>query len=249
VARATGDRIDVERLVVHHAGGEVKAHGGARLDGFRPGAFDGSVTLARLPLARGSFTTVVDAELGVHLEPRGSGVTGDVSVRRGAARLSHAPVDRALQSTAPPDDVVFVGAAAPAAATRSAITPVRVEALGAHLRDPLRVRGRDLGADLTGDLRVDVRDGMPKLAGVVEALPGGWIDLFGRRYALKRLRFVFDDAHPIDPLFDIRATRELPDAVVGFELTGSSRDPVLHLTAEPPRYDQTQLTAIILSGD
>jgi translocation and assembly module TamB len=246
--RADDEGVRLEQLSLRHADGVVRARGRARLDGFRLGAFDGSVELERLPLARGSFIAVVGGELDVHVQPLGDGLTGDVSVRRGTARLVRPPVDRALQSTAPLEDVTFVGVPKLDAAS-PVLVPVRVEALGARLGEPLKVHSHDLAAELVGGLRLDVRDGHPKLTGTVEARRGAWIDLYGRRFTVERLRFVFDDAHPIDPIVELRATREIVDSTVGIEVAGSQGRYDLHLTADPPRYDSRQIAALIVSGE
>ncbi|HEY2744806.1 MAG TPA: translocation/assembly module TamB domain-containing protein, partial [Polyangia bacterium] len=111
---------------------------------------------------------------------------------------------------------------------------------------PLALRSREAQLDLAGELGVTVTGGTLGIDGVVEAA-GGNVELLGKRYDVERAQLAFGGA-PDDPELHLRVTRRVGGATIAVIIEGTAQSPSVRLTCEPPIYDETQLTSLVLAG-
>jgi translocation and assembly module TamB len=233
-------------------GGELQASGQAKLAGLRPTSLDAEVHARRFPIVEPPVIAWLDSTILIHGQMQNSILTGTLTVKEGAARLPKLATGRTLQSTAPLADVVFVDAQAQREAReRSASRQANLRTtarLSAHIPGPFFIRSKELNADLKGQLQIELTGRAAKLSGTVESTWGA-VEILGRRYNLERARLGFDGSAEPNPQLDIRATRDIRDATIAIEVRGTAKKPQLVLTSDPPIYDQSQVVALILSGD
>src|SRR5262249_45143292 len=77
----------------------------------------------------------------------------------------------------------------------------------------------------------------------------GRMNIQGRRYDIERGDITFDGSPKPNPALDIRLTRQFTQATVIIQIAGTASKPELHLSSDPPIYDQTQVVSLILTGD
>ena len=176
-----------------------------------------------------------------------------------AAEATKAALIKAQVSAAPPGaDKPAPGVPAPG----GAFDPVALD-VQLVIPDNLVLRGRDLrpggptGAALGdvnitvgGELQVRKEPGAPVLL-VGNVVPvRGTYEFQGRRFDLQRGGFVrFVGEAEINPLLDVTATREIPNTGVEarVRVTGTVKQPELHLTSNPPLEESDILALIVFN--
>ena len=176
-----------------------------------------------------------------------------------AAEATKAALSRAQGGVASPGaDQPAPAAPAPAGAFDPVAMDVRLV-----IPDNLVLRGKDLrpggptGAALGdvnitvgGDLQVRKNPGAPVLL-VGNVVPvRGTYEFQGRRFDLQRGGFVrFIGETQINPLLDVTATRQIPNTGVEarVRVTGTAKQPELHLTSNPPLEESDILALIVFN--
>jgi translocation and assembly module TamB len=224
------------------------------LTGLRPRAAVFTAHADRfLVAASGQTGARIDGDLAVEAAMRDAVLAGQVRVPRAVVWLPKlGGGGRDLQETGAHRDVRFVDQAALAAAEREA---ERRRAQGEQLRldvraqaGPVYVRSKDLDLELESHLHVTTaRDGRPALAGQVR-IRRGRINISGQRFDFDRGDVTLDGSPAPNPQLDIRLQRAYPDATVVIEIRGTPKKPELHLSSDPPIYDDAQIVSLILTG-
>ncbi len=242
--------VELHRMVVEVGGGKLTAHGRFGLDGLRPTAVDLVVDADRFPFQARNAEAWIDARLELRGRQVGDTLQGDLTVSQGTARLPTLEAAQTLQSTAPLEDVEFVGESGPrrrkSAEAEDGKGRLAAAHVVAHIPGPFRIESPEMLADLRGELEVRMTEGEPRIYGHVETTAGRF-GLLGRQYEIERARASFNGE--IDPVIDVRLTRPTADATVVVEVHGTARDPELELRSDPPIYDASQIIGIIVSGD
>jgi translocation and assembly module TamB len=242
-------RITLQQLSVKVGTGSLTAHGSLELAGLRPSEVDLQLDAEQFPFQRDNLRAWLDARLKLHGRMEGQTLRGELTLTRGSARLPRLSGTRRLHSTARLEDVVFSDEETrptPSPAERANVPPSIN--LVAHIPGPFQVRSPQLRTDLKGQIDVLLVAGMPQLFGDIEA-SGGEVELLGRRYQIERARVAFGHAGDVNPTLDVRITRRAEDTTVVIELHGTAQKPELEVSSDPPRYDQSQLVGLIVSGD
>jgi translocation and assembly module TamB len=117
-----------------------------------------------------------------------------------------------------------------------------------QLERPASLHGEQLQLAVAGAISVEAGGGRAtSLDGRLSAGKGGWLEPpGGRRFTVERARAQFDGG--LDPRLDVRATRELTDALLIIEIDGRLSDPRTHLFSDPASYDLAQLEGLVASG-
>src|SRR5204862_1449943 len=110
------------------------------------------------------------------------------------------------------------------------------------------LRGKDVQADVTGKLHISINGPVLQITGVLEA-NGGWVDVAGNRFSIEHARFSFAGRTSADPSLDIRLMRRFRDVTVYIDVGGNAAKPEIALAADPPRYSQSEIIGLVLSGD
>ncbi|MDB4971333.1 MAG: hypothetical protein JWN44_7022 [Myxococcales bacterium] len=230
--------------------GAITATGTAQLAGFRPQRVDIKAEAKKFPIPTGTFGAWLDAVVTIHGEDTGEGMSGTVTVEKGTANLPKLAGGKKLQSTGPLEDVKFVDPVARRAEIRKkeAEEEAPTTEIVARIPGPFHVRSKELSTDLKGHLTVQIAGPVARITGQVQSL-GGWMELLGRRYTLEKVRVGFAGEAEPNPELDIRLTREISDARIIIEVHGTAKKPQVILESDPPIYDQSQVIAIIISGD
>jgi autotransporter translocation and assembly factor TamB len=207
------------------------------------------VAAAHLPIVRGKVAAWLDGELRLHVERSGAGLASTLTLVRGTAHLGPIAAERSLQDVGPLADVTYVDA--PPGDGGMALTLQRLGtamAVTATIPGPFHVESPDLRVDLQGALHLGAGAGPLRVRGAVTGRPGGWIDLYGRRFQIATLQLTFSEGVPA-PTLAVRLKRERPEATLIIDLAGPLDHPKLTLSSEPPIYDPAQLAALVVSGD
>jgi autotransporter translocation and assembly factor TamB len=146
-------------------------------------------------------------------------------------------------------DVTIVSRQAAAAPTA---TPAALPELGMPVQlrievpRPIHIAGDELELRARGSITLDAEGDEISASGRVEAMPGGRLTLFDRRYDIERGVLIFK-GHDVD--VDLAVTREIGDVALTLELSGPLTDPRVHLTSDPPVYDENQIGGLVAAGD
>ncbi|MEO6954184.1 MAG: translocation/assembly module TamB domain-containing protein [Polyangia bacterium] len=236
--------------------GRFTATGGAKLAGLVPQDLDVQIKTHQLPVLQNPINVAVDSQIDIHGEKKGKAINGTVKVTKGSARLPTLTNVRALQDTGPLTDVVYVDTKARRKAAKIAKQEAAVEAgtaldidIETKIPGPFHIRSEELQVDMKGDLAIRVHGPDVAISGQVVALPGGRMEILGKRYTIDKIRVGFDGSPHIDPELDVKIARELDYAVIAIEVTGSASNPAVHLTSDPPIYSDSQIILAILGSD
>jgi autotransporter translocation and assembly factor TamB len=261
-ATLTPTRATLSRLEMRSGGGTLSGAGWVALDGLEPRQAVFTAHAHRfLVAAAGATGALLDGELAVEAALRRDVVDGQVRVPRAEVWLPKTPTGggRNLQKIGQHDDVRFVDEAARVAdesrrtAARNAAAGPPPRAVDVHVRTgTIYVRGKDLDLEVDSTLKVaslpaGLRAGQLTLAGGIH-IRRGRINIQGQRFDFDRGDITFNGGPDLNPALDIRIERQYPDALVVVELRGTPRKPVLHLTSDPPVFDEAQIVSLILTG-
>lgn len=239
--QAHDGNVELRRLALQAGDGKLSAHGKFAHDGLELTAIDLVAEADRFPFQRGNARAWIDARVTMQAERKDNVLQGKLVVEKGSAELPARRPGRALRSTAPLEDVVFVGEPEP----KPRRAPFAADVI-AHIPGPFSVQSPELSADLKGELDVRIADGEARLYGHAETRSGR-VELLGRRYHIERARVSFDGSP--DPALDVRITREVSHATVVIEVHGTLKNPDLVLASDPPIYDSAQVIGMIVSGN
>jgi autotransporter translocation and assembly factor TamB len=258
-------RADLHRLEMRSGDGTLSGTAWVTLDGFRARRAVLTAHAHRfLVAAAGSTGARLDGDLALEGALRADVLSGAVTVPSAEVWLPKTPSatgGRDLQKIGAHADVHFVDETARAAderrqaatrdaATRAARRPVAVDI---HVRaGPLYVRSKDLDLELESTLKVGrvasgARAGQSTLAGGIH-IRRGHINIQGQRFDFDPGDITFDGGPDLTPALSIRLEHQYPDARIVIALEGTPAKPILHLTSEPPLYDQAQIVSLILTG-
>ena len=241
--------LELRRLSMRVARGEVTAHGSVALDGVTPKAFDLFAQAERFPFDATNAEAWINGAIELHGHTVGDRVEGTLTVSQGRMQLPNLERQRQLQSTGALEDVVYVDVPTPPRPDAS--KPVRHHPplalqVVAHIPGPFRIDSPEMHAELRGELELRTVDGELGVYGHAEATAGE-LELLGRTYEIERARASFDGN--LDPVLDVRVTRAMSDTIVIISVQGTAKSPRVELTSDPPVYNSSQVLGLILSGD
>ncbi|HWN67900.1 MAG TPA: translocation/assembly module TamB domain-containing protein [Haliangium sp.] len=263
------DRVWLREVSARAGNGRVALSGSAELDGLVPRSFQLRVNSNELPLELGAMIVKVDTDLRIiNGKHTAEGWTAEAIVKRALIRLPDES-GRELHDVEAPDDVVFVDgqcvgrprcaetleikseaeaeALAAAEALRAPV-PVRIEI---RARDTIEVRSKEARAIVGANLVVDTRAGELDVSGSI-ASSTGYLELFGRRYQVRRAVASFGGTTPEgvpDPGLDVLLAHEFPTLTLFLQVQGTASEPELELSSEPGVYDEATLLSFVLGAD
>jgi translocation and assembly module TamB len=248
---ASDGKVVINTVEAHLSDGSLTANGNLTLAGLTPRSVELKAHAHRFPVEPGSFGLWIDADVIAHGQGDAHGMSGVVTVDEGTANLPKLSTGKKLQPTGPLKDVRFVDAAALAAARRreQAEKSAATTQLTALIPGPFHVRSKELSTDLRGKLEVAIVGPVTRIRGHVEQMSNGWLELLGRRYNIDKASIGFTGEAEPNPELDIRLTRDITDTTIVIEVRGTAQKPQLVLASDPPIYDQSQVIALVLSGD
>ena len=191
----------------------------------------------------------IGASLAIDLTNNGAQFTGDIVVSNAHVAINSSEGVKLLDAS-PPSDMVFVdeggmgelklGAREPPTkpwliATVN-IKPFAIEIL----QEQFQIR-----ASASGRLELSLGQGSVGLDGTIEASAGD-IDLLGTRSQLERGEAIFDGT--IDPLLNVRVTRELDNLTVTAQVAGRASKPDVTMSSDTGSYTQGELYSFFIGG-
>ncbi|WP_298288608.1 translocation/assembly module TamB domain-containing protein [Thiomonas sp.] len=241
-AQFTGDRLQLDSLLLHGGAGRLSASGDARL---QAGALRAAVQLDAEHLQvldRPDRQLVLSGRAQARLAEGVLALTSDLTADR---------ADIALPRTGGPalsSDVVVAGRTAPAAARPAVAMPQAVRFDGTfHLGPRFHLYGQGLDAMLGGSVRVRAGgDTPPTASGSIDVVKGEYT-AYGQQLQVTQGRINF--AGPLDnPGLNITATRpNLPRGIdVGVAIGGRAQRPQVKLTSTPAMPDTQILSWLVL---
>ncbi|HEY0254505.1 MAG TPA: translocation/assembly module TamB domain-containing protein, partial [Kofleriaceae bacterium] len=231
--------------------GDISVTGGAEFSGVMPKKIHADIAIKDVSLVR-AFQPTIGAEVNVTLEnqnPAALQLTGDITVSKAHVAITTNEGTKLLP-TGTPDDMVFVDEGnlgtlrlgdrlpptKPWLLADITIKPTQLEIL----QEQFQIRG-----SASGNLQLSLGQGSVGLDGKIEATRGD-IDLLGSRSQLERGEVVFDGT--VDPLLNVRLTRDLDNMQVTAEVSGRASKPEINMSSDTGEYTQGELYAYFLGG-
>jgi translocation and assembly module TamB len=115
------------------------------------------------------------------------------------------------------------------------------------LGDKVNIDAYGLSGRITGTVRARSVPREPAVASGQLEIEDGTYSAYTRKLDVERGRLLFTGGPVTDPGVDLRASRELPDHVVGVIVRGRLRKPELTLYSEPP-LPQSQIASMLIVG-
>ena len=213
-----------------------------------------------LVAAAGSTGARIDGNLAVNAALREDVLTGKVEIPDANVWLPKGPPTgsgRDLQKVGAHADVHFVDQTALAAAERDRNKKREDAAKALRLAvkasaKPVYIRGKDLDIEVRSNIQIGTVEsgphaGAPTISGGIH-IPRGRINIQGQRFDFEHGSVTFDGSHEINPVLDLKLTRQYPEALVVIELRGTPKKPQLRMSSDPAVYDQAQIVSLILTG-
>ena len=189
-----GDHWIVRRAEAGYRRGRLTGSAHVLVEGTRLVALDATLRTHELPLSRANIGLWLDSESTLQLARDADGLAGTLRVERADAHVARAGMGRTLQPTGPLADVTILDRHAAAATV--ATVPLPHLALPVRLRvelpGPAHIAGEEIDVAARAALTLDTRGERPTVRGRAEALPGGRLMLFDRRYDVERAVLDFD---------------------------------------------------------
>lgn len=250
--------------------GKAQGTGSLELSGMRINSVALDANLTNFPVQAGAYGIWIDTQVKVRGRSDGDTLRADVYIPTGTVRTPKFGAGRQLQSLEPLQDIRFTDPAAEKQATAARVAQEKAERTHAQgppagpsrllpshtqvsvsLPSALHITGPEVRADLSGHLDLALEpDGEPRITGVVRAFPGwGWVELLRHRYDLNRAEMSLAGETPPNPLFNIEISRRLEEATIYVLVTGSAQAPRISFRSDPAIYDESQILAIILTGE
>jgi translocation and assembly module TamB len=223
--------------------------GDIRLDAARV-EVDQVLSLFYTPYSEESIGEVVSAERTVE----GSGSAEDAT-KQALAKASESAAPPGAEEKAAQDQNQVQAPSGPLAALSMDVHLVAEDNLVVRANDlrpggPTGTALGDLNITLGGDLHVRKDPNAPViLTGLVNTVRGTY-DFQGRRFDLVRDGTIrFPGTLDVNPLLDIRATRQIPGTGVEarIHITGTAKTPRLSLTSDPPLEESDILSLIVFN--
>jgi translocation and assembly module TamB len=260
-AALTAETFKVERLQATRGRGTLDATAEARgLGGIggadsTPAEFTASLRTRSLTIPRaGQDLATLDLQASAKGSFDAKRLQAEVTIPRGTVELpERGPRD--VQSLEKRDDIVIVSsldrgvepregagdeeeAEDPYRATVRVVVPNRFFITSVNPR---------MNIELQADATFDVIGSAAYAEGTVEVLRGSVEPIGGRDFTIERGRITFTGAAPQDAVLDIVAEYENPSADVTVAITGTTKEPVVKMTSEPPM-DEAQIAMLIATG-
>lgn len=231
--------------------GDVSMGGQVAFAGLMPKTVNLTLQLAQVSLVR-AFQPTIDSKIKVTLENPSTTtlqLNGDIDVSQTKVSITTNEGTKLLP-TGTPDDMVFVDEGniggfklaerepptKPWLLATVAIHPVQLEII----QEQFQVR-----ASASGQLTLSLGQGSVGLDGSIEASRAD-LDLLGSRSQLERGEIVFDGT--VDPLLNVRMTRDLGNMTVTANVSGRASKPEIAMTSDTGEYTQGELYAYFLGG-
>lgn len=223
-------------------GGALGLRARSKLDGLLPQTVSGTMTADTLPINTGSGVSYLTIDAAIRGRRGAGGWDATVSAKQGTFVLPSGK-SRRLHTTSRPADVVFVEETVARASGAAEAPALRSIAL---IIDELSVRGAGVNAELRVGVSRTYGDGAA-MTGGAETLRGT-VELFGRKYEIRRAVATFDGASETDPFIDVRVAHEFGAFTLFVDVRGRLSQPSVTLSADPPLYGEEQLIAIVLGA-
>ncbi len=219
-----GNWVELSKLEAHDGDGLVRVSGGVGLRGIVPDHARLAVYAHAFPARReGIVMSTVTAQALVQATFAPHAATVNVKVTHLDVRVpNEAP--RKVQNLAPHPDVVLVGVKN-AQGPPSAGTPYALE-IHIDASHPFWVRRQDFSAQLTARLTLHILPEELRIHGEVD-LRQGFLDLMGKRFALKEGQVLFRGGREVNPVVHVVATHNVDGDTLTVTVSGSLNDPHL----------------------
>ncbi|MEO6952434.1 MAG: translocation/assembly module TamB domain-containing protein [Polyangia bacterium] len=230
--------------------GTLEGDGHVALRQLHPDVVAATVALKKYPVEWDTTTAFADATLNVQ---------GKYDLRDGGfdtvVTIEHARVDiqddHAIGGLIPVThlDDVKVGKARPDAID-GPIPPRTGAKHGRHylvtFKGPFAVHGAEIDAEAHADIKVDLSSQIPTSSGVLELAPRGVLRLFGQTYDLEHAKILFGNT--AQPNLDLRFGHNVPNARIGVDIGGSSRQPTTTFWSVPTGIYSPGKVAALMTG-
>lgn len=226
--------------------GDLSIRGLVAMKDLLPASMKLDLVLARVPVEAGPLSVYINTETRVRGKSRGSDWRFDIDI---GDTIINVPgkLSRELHPDTLPSDIIFVDsiqAAPPALVAALSASPVSVIDVYVRAPETIEVRGELVSTVVDVDLHARLDNDL-LLEGTV-ATRGGWIEVFGRRYELRRGDVAFGGS--TDPSLDIELTHDFSASTLRVGVTGTGSAPQLELRSDPARYDDAELLSFVLGA-
>tara|TARA_R110002096_G_scaffold44524_10_gene119923 strand:+ start:20145 stop:24614 length:4470 start_codon:yes stop_codon:yes gene_type:complete len=225
--------------------GALSIDGSIAMKDLAPTSMNLGLALARVPVEAGPLSVFIDSKTTLRGKSTGPDWRFDIDIGNTIIKVPGG-LSRELHPDSLPGDIVFVDSIEAPPALVAAITSSPASVIDVYIRAPetIAVRGEPVGTVVDVDLHA--RIGRSLLLEGTIATRGGWIELFGRRYDLRRGDVAFGGS--VDPSLDIALSHDFSASTLTVAVTGTGSAPELSLRSNPPRYDDAELLSFVLGA-
>jgi autotransporter translocation and assembly factor TamB len=226
--------------------GDLSIDGVVAMKDLVPSSMRLDLTLAKLPIAAGPLSVFINTETRVRGKTRGSDWRFDVAIGDTTINVP-GQRSRVLHPDQLPGDIVFVdslSATPPTLVAAIAKTPASVVDVYIQAPETIALRGELVRTIVDVDLHARIGNEL-FLEGTV-ATRDGWVEIFDRRYDLRRGDLAFDGS--TDPSLDIELSHDFSASTLTVSVTGTGSAPALDLRSDPARYDDAELLSFVLGA-
>lgn len=226
--------------------GDLSIDGVVAMKDLVPSSMRLDLTLAKLPIVAGPLSVFINTETRVRGTTSGSDWRFDVAIGDTVINVP-GQRSRVLHPDQLPSDIVFVdslGAAPPPLVAAIAKSPASVIDVYIQAPETIALRGELVRTIVDVDLHARVGSEL-FLEGTV-ATRDGWVEIFDRRYELRRGDLAFDGS--TDPSLDIELSHDFSASTLTVSVTGTGSAPALDLRSDPARYDDAELLSFVLGA-
>lgn len=249
--------------------GRAKVSGSVQLDGLKLQDVSLDAETRNFPVWAGVYGLFVDGRVEVRGKTEGNTLKVAVNMPSGAVRMPKLMSVRTVQPLGPFEDVELVDKAAKQQAAReeavakkeaeeraeksktgSGFLPPNIK-VAIKLPEAFQATGPELRAAVTGNVDIELGpDFIPRITGEVRTTAGwGWVEIFRRRYEINRVIVSMNGEKPPNPLFNIEIARKVDEGTIYIMVSGTGKRPRVSFRSDPPVYDQSQIIAMILTGE
>ncbi len=225
--------------------GTLSIRGFVAMEGLLPKSMKLDLALTQVPVEAGPLSVFINTKTKLRGKSRGPDWRFDIDIGKTIVNVPGG-LRRELHPDSLPDDIVFVDSiqASPTLVAVMAASPVAVIDVYVRAPETIEVRGELVRTRVDVDLHARLDNGL-LLEGTV-ATRGGWVEVFGRRYDLRRGDIAFGGS--TDPSLNIGLTHDFSTSTLSVGVSGTGSAPELDLRSDPARYDDAELLSFVLGA-
>jgi len=239
------EHVVLSNLALHSAGGSMIVDGRLDWHQFQPSAAELHMAATKFMLAYSGISgAYFTGGLDTQMTWGKGGIVGNIRLRPSTMSVPDIGDRRELQSLGPLADLHFTDADDVVGTAAHRSMPRLDVSLDA---DSLLLQGKELAVEVSTKLELITNDERQMLIRGKVTMSHGRVTLFDRSYNIDHAVALFGGSPDINPVVDVKLTRQFPQGLVTLTVSGTPRHPTLQLASDPA-FERSQILALIMTG-